>query len=208
MTKYAMAVDMKRCMGCNMCSMSCRVEHNLPNGVVYNRAITEGGDGFRVADGAYPDTLTMKFYTLSCQHCDNPGCVSVCPTGATYKREEDGLVLVNAENCIGCGSCIAGCPYEGVRTLLPGEPEYPLDFALGDATVPEHIGNTVEKCTFCVERLDRGEKPLCVALCPAYARYFGDLDDPESEISKVLAERECEQLLVDQGTGPQAYYLV
>lgn len=207
MTKYAMAIDMKRCMGCNMCSMSCRVEHNLPNGVVYNRAITEGGEGFRVAGGTYPDNLTMKFYTLGCQHCDNPGCVSVCPTGATYKREEDGLVLVNTENCIGCGSCIAGCPYEGVRTLIPNEPGYPLDFALGDVTVPEHVPNTVEKCTFCVERLDRGEKPLCVALCPAYARYFGDLDDPESEISKVLAEREYDQLLIDQGTGPQAYFL-
>ena len=190
MTKYAMAVDMKRCMGCNMCSMSCRVEHNLPNGVVYNRAITEGGEGFRVAGGAYPDTLTMKFYTLS---CDNPGCVSVCPTGATYKREEDGLVLVNAENCIGCGSCLTGCPY-GVRSLNPNT-------------------NVVEKCTLCSHKVhdELGWEPACVHNCCCGARYFGDLDDPESSVSKAVAaagEENCHKIYDPGSLEPSTIYIL
>lgn len=208
MTKYGMAVDTNRCMGCNMCSMSCRVEHNLPNNVLYSTAVNDGGDHFRTPGGTYPDDLKMKFYTMACQHCDAPACVEVCPTGAAYKREEDGVVLVDNEKCIGCESCIAACPYEGVRTLLPAEPSYPLDFTLGDWAIPEHKPNTVEKCTFCVERLDRGDAPLCVELCPAIARYFGDLEDPNSEISKVLLEREHEQLLTDQGTGPNVFFLM
>lgn len=208
MTKYGMAVDMNRCMGCNMCSLSCRVNHNLPNDILYSTAVTDGGDYFRTPSGTYPDGLKMKFYTKACQHCDQPVCVPVCPTGATYKREDDGVVLVDGEKCIGCESCIAACPYDGVRTLLSAEPSYSLDFSLGDWTIPEHIPNTVEKCTFCVERLDRGEVPLCVELCPAIARYFGDLDDPESEVSKILMKRESEQLLTDQGTGPNVFFLI
>lgn len=208
MTKYGMAIDTKRCMGCNMCSMACRVDHNLPNEVLYSTAVTDGGDHFRVPTGSYPNNLKMKFYTMACQHCDNPACVEVCPTGAAYKREEDGLVLIDNEKCIGCKSCIAACPYEGVRTLLAADPAYPLDFQIGDHRTQEHIPNTVEKCTFCVERLDNSERPLCVDLCPAVARYFGDLDDSASEISKVLSERDYDQLLTEQGTGPCVYFLI
>lgn len=207
MTKYGMAVDTKRCMGCNMCTMSCRVDHNLPSEVLYSKALTEGGEVFRVPTGTYPNNLTIKFYTLGCQHCDDPACVSVCPTGAAYKREEDGLVLIDAEACIGCETCVTACPYDGVRTLVPAEPTYPLDFKLGDWSVPEVKPNTMAKCTFCVERLDRGERPRCIDLCPAVARWFGDLDDPASEISKILTERECDQLLAEQGTGPNVYFL-
>lgn len=208
MTKYGMAIDMKRCMGCNMCSMSCRVDHNLPNGILYSKAVTEGGEHFRAAGGTYPDSVVMEFYTFACQHCDSPLCVAACPTGAAYKRDEDGLVLIDNEKCIGCETCVAACPYEGVRTLLPDELTYPLDFALGDLTAQSHKPKTMEKCTFCVEKIDRGERPMCVDLCPAMARYFGDLDDPESEISQVLAKREYKQLLADQGIGPNVYYLI
>lgn len=208
MTKYGLAVDTKRCMGCNMCSNACRVDHNLPRGVLYTRAQTEGSEWFRVPGGSNPNNLRIKFYTMSCQHCDAPACLAVCPTGATYKRESDGIVLVDSQKCIGCKSCIAACPYDGVRTLLDDTPGYPVDFKLGDWSVPDHVGNTVEKCTFCVERIDRGERPLCVELCPAVARFFGDLDDPSSEISQVLAKRKFEQLMVDQGTQPNMYYLV
>lgn len=207
MTKYGMVIDKKRCVSCNRCAMACVVEHNLPNGVLWNRGLTMGGDFFRTPAGTYPDGLSMEFYTLACQHCDDPACVEVCPTGASYKREEDGVVLVDSEKCIGCESCIAGCPYEGVRVLVDGEPEYYLDFAVGDAQVPAHKANTMGKCTFCVERLDRGEAPRCAEVCFAHARYFGDLDDPESKVSKLLAEREYDQLLADQGTGPNVYFL-
>ena len=131
--------------------------------------------------------------------------MGVCPTGATTKRE-DGIVTVDYEKCIGCESCIAACPYTGVRTNAD-KPAWPLDFKVGDATVPDVVANTVSKCTFCIERIDRGERPACVDICYAYARYFGDLDDPESEISKVLAQREYDLLLEDQGTKPNVYFL-
>ena len=104
-------------------------------------------------------------------------------------------------------SCIAACPYDGVRVKLDSTPTYPLEFTLGDWRTPEHVGNTVEKCTFCVELIDAGERPMCIDICASVARYFGDLDDPNSEISQVLAEREYTQLLTDQGTGPNVYFL-
>lgn len=205
MTRYGMAVDTNRCFACNKCAMVCKVEHNLPNGVLWNRGLTDGGDFFYVPRGSGPSDLRMSFYTLSCQHCDMPACFAVCPTGATQKRD-DGIVTVDSEKCIGCESCIAACPYEGVRTLIES-PEYALDFKTGDISVPDVVENTVTKCTFCIERIDRGERPACVDVCNAQARYFGDLDDPDSEISKVLLEREYDQLLVDQGTEPNMYYL-
>lgn len=205
MTRYGMAVDMRRCVSCNRCAMVCMVEHNLPNGVLWNRALTGGGDYFRTPGGEYPNNLSMEFYTLACQHCDEPACVEACPTGASVKRE-DGIVTVDYETCIGCESCIAACPYEGVR-INAKDPQWALDFKVGDAAVPDIVGNTVSKCTFCVERIDRGERPACADICFAHARYFGDLDDPDSEVSKVLAEREYDQLLLDQGTGPNVYFL-
>lgn len=207
MTKYAMVIDKKRCVGCARCAMACTVEHNLPNGVRWNHAETEGGEGFKVPGVDANGKVWMGFYTFACQHCDNPACEAACPTGATFKRD-DGIVDVNWEECIGCKSCIKACPYEGVRTFIDGEPEYHLDFAVGDQEMPEHLPNTVEKCTFCVQRIDRGEMPRCIDLCFAHARHFGDLDDPDSVVSKLLAEREYEQLLPEEGTGPNVYYLV
>lgn len=203
-----MAIDMAHCVGCDQCSLACKVEHNLPNDVWWTRAMTVGdpeGYGTGKPTGSYPDTLSSGWYTMACQHCSNPGCVYVCPTGATSQRE-DGIVTVDWETCIGCKSCMVACPYD-VRTFIEGKPEWYLDFPVGDASMPQHIGGVVEKCTFCVERLERGERPACVDVCQAVARYFGDLDDPESEISKVLAEREYEQLLTDQNTKPNVFFL-
>lgn len=205
MTRYGMAVDTKRCYACNKCSMACKVEHNLPEGVLWSRAFTDGDEFYMTPAGTYPHDLTMGFYTLSCQHCDNAACLEVCPTGATTKRE-DGIVTVDYEQCIGCESCIAACPYEGVR-VLNEDPVYLVDWKIGDAAVPDALKGTVSKCTFCVERVDRGEKPLCVAVCHSQARVFGDLDDPNSDISKLLAERDYDQLQADEGTNPNIYYL-
>lgn len=207
MTRYGMAIDMGQCVGCDQCSLMCKVEHNLPDGVWYSRAKVLAS-GKEASDGApagkFPN-LQMDFFTMGCQHCDNPACVEACPTGASVKRD-DGIVTVDAQTCIGCKSCIAACPYE-VRTLLDSDPKWYLEFGVGDATVPDHIGNTVEKCTFCVERIDRGERPACVDVCQACARYFGDLDDPTSEVSKILKEREYDQMLANQGTGPCVFFL-
>ena len=204
MTRYGMAIDTTRCVSCNRCALSCKVEHNLPNGVLWNRAHTSGGDFF-MTPAADSNGYSMDFYTLACQHCENPACVDACPTGASVKRE-DGIVTVDYDECIGCQSCIKACPYENVRTLA-ASPEYALDFKTGDAAVPDIVPNTVSKCTFCVERIDRGEKPRCIDLCFVDARIFGDLDDPTSEISNVLASRSYEQISPEAGTGPSVFFL-
>jgi molybdopterin-containing oxidoreductase family iron-sulfur binding subunit len=183
------------------------MEHNLPDGIWWSRAKTLGTEGFGegIPLGKYPESLNSGWYTLSCQHCDNPPCVEVCPTGASSKRE-DGIVIVDYESCIGCKSCMAACPYEGVRSFVE-EPKWFLDYSVGAAEAPVHLAGVVEKCTLCVEKIDRGEMPACVDVCQSLARYFGDLDDPESEISKVIAAYDYDQLLADQGTGPNIYYL-
>lgn len=205
MTRYGMAIDTKRCYACNKCSMACKVEHNLPEGVLWSQAHTEGGDFHMTPAGTYPNDLHMTPYTLACQHCDVPACFGVCPTGATSVRD-DGIVVVDYEVCIGCKFCIEACSYEGVRALIEN-PTYLVDWRLGDVQVPDVQDGTMAKCTFCVERIDRGEQPICVEVCHMSARIFGDLDDPESDISKAIASREYDQLQVDQGTGPRIYYL-
>ncbi len=203
--QYAMAIDLTRCIGCHACSVACKSKNNLPNDVWWNRVVTEGGNHIDTASGTFPDSLTMEFVPISCQHCLAPACITVCPSDAIYRRE-DGIVIQNNENCIGCELCIAACPYEA-RIFYQEEPEYYVDFALGDWDAPKHEVATSDKCTFCVNRIDRGEVPACMALCPARARYWGDLDDPESEISKYIEGKNCTKLLEDKGTGPTTIYI-
>ena len=144
---------------------------------------------------------------MQCQHCETPACFAVCPTGATQKDEKTGIVTVDGETCIGCGSCIQACPYQGVRTLIGDDPDYYLDVVVGEADAPAHKPSTVEKCTFCKNLVDRGEEPACMQLCPGRARHWGDLDDPESDVRKAIEGREYEFLQEDAGTGPSIYYL-
>jgi molybdopterin-containing oxidoreductase family iron-sulfur binding subunit len=200
-----MVIDLMRCIGCHTCSVSCRISKNLPNNNWWNRVLTVGGQDMDTPSGIYPD-VKMGFLPISCQHCENPPCVAACPTGASYKREEDGVVLVDGDKCIGCRLCMVACPYNA-RSFNWQEPEYYLEHAVGDVDAPAHQFNTVEKCTFCVNRLARGEKPACMELCPGRARFWGDLDDPESEVSKIMRGRETVRLLEDKGTGPAVYYL-
>jgi molybdopterin-containing oxidoreductase family iron-sulfur binding subunit len=148
----------------------------------------------------------MSYYTLACQHCDMPACLAVCPANAITKRG-DGIVAQDNEKCIGCKLCITACPYTGVRIFIEGEPQFSLDFAIGDADALLHYPNVAEKCQFCAHRIDRGDRPACVDICPAQARYFGDLDDSESEVSKILELRSYHQLLPEKGTGPNVYFL-
>lgn len=220
MTRYGMALDLNRCFGCQACAAACKVANNLPKDLVYNvvytktdkdystfgQAVVKGAITNDVAGGTYPD-CTLGFLPVQCQHCQNPACLDVCPTGATQKRE-DGIVWVDDELCIGCESCIQACPYDEVRTLIGGDPEYYLDIVVGEADAPTHRGGTVEKCTFCHNLIDRGEVPACMQCCPGRARYWGDLDDPESEISKAIEGRETMFLREDAGTAPNVYYLV
>lgn len=204
--RYGMLIDTKRCIACHACSVGCKVENNLPNNVWWTSVVNVGGANPDEPEGTYPN-LKMSAYTMSCQHCDNPACVAACPTGAAYKRE-DGIVMQDPELCIGCKACIEACPYQGVRTFIDGEPQHYTAFDTGDADALAHVANTVEKCTFCAHRVDRGEQPFCVEVCPGRARVFGDLNDPASEVSQLLAMREHRQLQVEDGTGPAVYLLV
>ena len=206
MTKYAIVTDTKRCIGCWSCSVACKLENNLPDQAWWNTVLTVGGDSPNTPAGEYGSN-TMSYTPFHCMHCDTPACTAICPTGATYKDEETGIVMQNVDECIGCRSCIEACPYIGVRTYIEGDPIPALDWPVGHQQAPDHKENTVEKCIMCYFRVKDGDVPACVEGCPARARVFGDLDDPESEVSKLLAEREYEVMLPEEGTGPNMYYL-
>lgn len=205
MTRYGMAIDLSRCIGCNTCAVACKVSNNLPKDVWWNVVHTEGRDFADTSKGTYGGEMQMSWLPVNCMHCENAVCEEVCPTGATVKRD-DGIVTVDEETCIGCKSCMEACPYD-VRRLIENEPEYYLELPIGDPAAKSHKGGTVEKCDFCAGRIDRGEKPACMELCPGRARYWGDLDDPNSEVSQFLSGRDATVLLEEEGTSPSVYYV-
>lgn len=205
MTRYGMAIDLSRCIGCNICAVACKVSNNLPKDVWWNVVHTEGRDFADTSKGTYGGEMQLSWLPVNCMHCENAVCEEVCPTGATVKRD-DGIVTVDEETCIGCKSCMEACPYD-VRRLIENEPEYYLELPIGDPAAKSHKGGTVEKCDFCAGRIDRGEKPACMELCPGRARYWGDLDDPESEVSQFLSGRNATVLLEEEGTSPSVYYV-
>ncbi len=205
--QYGMVIDMTHCIGCHTCSVACKVANNVPNGIWWNRVLTDGGPTMDTARGQYPNN-TLNHVSISCQHCSNPACTKVCPVGATYKDRDTGIVRQDYDRCIGCRMCIAACPYTGVRSYNWEAPKYSIDFAAGDIEVPAHQKHTVEKCTFCYHRIAKGEKPACMVLCPGRARYYGDLEDPNSEVSVLIATRQYKQLLPEKGTRPSVYFLI
>ncbi len=175
--KMAMVIDLARCVGCNSCVLSCKIEHNAPTDK-FNTWI-ESWDC-----GEYPQVKRANLPKL-CNHCDNPSCVTVCPTGASHKTY-DGIVLVDEQRCIGCKYCMAACPFS-VRWA--------------------NDEGTVSKCTFCVDRARNGLLPACVSNCPSHARMFGDLNDPNSEVSRALENANGEVLMPELGMGGNVYYI-
>ncbi|NHM14995.1 4Fe-4S dicluster domain-containing protein [Xiamenia xianingshaonis] len=211
--KLGMVIDMKNCIGCSSCAMACKIENNLPDNMWWNRILTDGGSEEGTPSGAYPkageaSTLAMDIFPVACQHCENPACTRVCPVGATYKDPATGAVRQDYDKCIGCRMCMSACPYTGVRSFNWEEPKFAVEFPVGDPDAPAHQKHTVEKCTLCWHRLAKGLQPACVEVCPSRVRYFGDLNDPNSEVSQLLASREYMQLLPEKGTHPSIYYLV
>ena len=204
MTRLAIAINLDRCVGCHTCALSCKMQNNVPDGMLWNRVLTEGCDRFDSAEGVYPH-LTRTYLPLACQHCENPACERVCPTGATYK-DDKGRVEIDYDKCIGCRMCMAACPYNA-RTFNWNDPVRATGASYGDARVPERARGVMEKCTLCKERTDEGDEPMCVRCCPADGRIFGDLDDPDSAVSRLRRDQGAEVLLEDKGTRPQVFYV-
>ncbi len=228
--RWGMVIDQNRCVGCWTCAIGCKEINNEPLGFFWNRILTAApgettgesssavadpaSDSIDVPHGTFPN-VEMTYLPVACQHCTDAPCVKVCPVGATFRRD-DGAVLVDYERCIGCRYCMAACPY-GIRVFNWGDAEYAPDFVVGYGRdyrsdgrlvfTPERPRGVVEKCTFCVERIDEGEQPFCVEVCPVGARVFGDLDDDESEVAQLVEEGGATQLLSDLGTDPRVFYL-
>jgi sulfite dehydrogenase (quinone) subunit SoeB len=198
--QLGLVIDLDTCVGCHACATACKSWNSggypaplsdvdpygtEPEGAWLNRVHT-----FEAGEGEHGRTV---HFPRSCLHCAEPACVTVCPTGASYKRAEDGIVLVDAELCIGCGLCAWACPY-GARELDPTQ-------------------GVMKKCTLCVDRIDNRNlpeaerQPACVMACPTRARHFGDLGDPGSAVSRLVAERGGVDLLPDLGYRPVNKYL-
>ncbi|MFQ6372042.1 4Fe-4S dicluster domain-containing protein [Shewanella sp. YIC-542] len=177
--KYAMLHDESKCIGCNACSDNCRKVNQVPEGVARLEIIRTG------PFGEYPNQY-YHFSRKSCEQCENAPCVYVCPTGAAYKDKETGIVTVDSWKCVGCQYCIAACPYQ-IRFINP-------------------VTKAADKCDFCREtQLKQGKQPACVEACPTKALVFGDLNDPNSEIVKVLEENPVYRNKKDLGTHPKLF---
>ena len=203
MARYGMVIDTRKCIGCHTCAVACRTAKNLPKEMWYIKVNTEGGEAMDTSAGQFPN-VTLSYRPVSCMQCSNPACVAACPTGAT-KQDENGIVYVVSAECIGCKACIQACPYE-VRTLLEEVEPY-ADVTFGRPGAKEHIAGTVEKCDFCRDLIEQGKNPACMDLCAGRARFWGDIDDPDSEISQLIASREYDLLLEEAGTQPKVFYL-
>lgn len=200
MARYGMVIDLKKCVGCTACAMACKAENGTPPGVWWNKILMgERGQG----------TAARRTYLpMMCMHCANAPCVNVCPTGASYKRP-DGIVVIDYDKCMGCKYCETACPY-GARTFVDSIRPYYAKFGLTpyeQLKYKEHQAGVVEKCNLCVGRVTQGKQPACVATCAAKARIFGDLDDPNSEVSRLVTTRKAFQLMPELGTNPSVYYL-
>ncbi len=205
--KLGLVIDLDTCVGCHACVISCKGWNTEnygaplsdqdpygadPSGTFLNRVHSYEVQPPMLGRAAAPDAQLIHF-PKSCLHCEDAPCVTVCPTGASYKRVEDGIVLVNEADCIGCGLCAWACPY-GAREM---------DAAAG----------VMKKCTLCVDRIynenlpEIDREPACVRTCPSSARHFGDFADPDSNVSQLVAERGGMDLMPEQGTKPVNKYL-
>lgn len=212
-TRWAMVIDVEACdrhPDCTRCIDACNRAHNVPDISTHGHDVKwiwkeTFSHAFPAQRSPYlKSDLAKTPVLLLCNHCHNPSCVRVCPTGATWKRE-DGVVMMDWHRCIGCRYCVAACPY-GSRSFNWFDPRPALETRNPD--FPTRTKGVVEKCNFCEERLADGKAPACVEACPAGAMVFGDLSDPESAVRKILDERFAIRRKPSLGTEPQVYYLV
>lgn len=227
--RYTMVIDLSRCIGCESCTVSCKVEHNVP--VASARELARRIQWTEVSFQEKGESPYVKIglNPRPCMHCENPPCVTVCPVGATYQDKDRGLVLQRYERCIGCRYCAIACPYQA-RYFNWSKPDYGgklMEQALNPDPHPQvtkRYRGIIEKCTFCVERLDRLEAKAekegrsltdeelhlvctCVNTCMGRARHFGDLNDPNSTVSKLARSGRAFHLMEELGTEPKVIYL-
>jgi Fe-S-cluster-containing dehydrogenase component len=209
--RWAMAVKTGLCPdGCRVCIDACHSIHNVPDfGNPKDDVKWIWTAPFKAAcpdqeNNLFKNKIQDEPVVLLCNHCDNPPCVRVCPTKATFKRE-DGIVMMDYHRCIGCRYCMAACPY-GSRSFNWRDPRPFIKESNPD--YPTRTRGVVEKCNFCEERLAQGLSPACVEVCPEKALVFGDLEDPNSEIRALLGDKYSVRRKPELGTNPQVYYIV
>ena len=206
--QWAMVIDQSKCTGCNYCTLACQANNDINPEIQWNKVLEDGMVGDK-----------KVFVPRPCMHCEKAPCVEVCPVQATYYRD-DGIVMMDYDRCIGCRYCQVACPYQArsfnwtaFTEPNPAVPEW------DDPEVERRPRGVPEKCSFCYQRIDRGlsfglkpgvdadATPACVVVCPVGARIFGDLNDPESNVSQALQENPSYSLRENLGTGPRVYYL-
>jgi len=176
--RYAMVIDLRRCFGCHACSVACKAEQDVPLGFFKSWVMIS-------ERGTYP-LVRRQFLPVLCNHCDNPPCVKACPTRAT-KQRKDGIVTQELQSCIGCKYCLQACPYS-IKYVDPRT-------------------ETAQKCDFCMHRVQQGLLPACVNTCNARARIFGDINDPDSAVSRLIARNPVQTLRPEFGTEPRVFYI-
>ena len=202
MARMGMVIDLKRCIGCNACTLACKQENGTPAGIHYARVVTR-------EVGTYPKTK-RTFLPLLCNHCADAPCARACPTGATNIRA-DGIVMVDREKCIGCRACAVACPYMNRHFIEQGFLE--KGYVDGAPNPYEEVKftafeeGTMTKCTLCAHRVDQGLEPACVITCPTEARIFGNLEDGDGKLQTLIRVRNGWTMLPECNTKPSVYYL-
>src|SRR5210317_1054329 len=176
MVNFGFAIDNRKCIGCHACTVACKSEHDVPVGV--NRTHVK-----YIETGTYPDS-TREFSVHRCNHCEDSPCTTICPTTALFTRS-DGIVDFDDDRCIGCKSCMQACPY--------------------DALYINPNTGTAAKCNYCAHRIENSYEPACVIVCPVEAIVSGDLDDPNSSLSQLIAEHDTKVRKPESGTVPNVY---